>query len=103
MNSNGLVDAIAKRAGVTKIDARSVLNAITGEITDTVKKGGKIMLGGFGVFEKSARVARKGRNPQTGEEIQIKAVKIPKFRAGKKFKDAVNNYKVPKARKAKKR
>jgi DNA-binding protein HU-beta len=90
MNAQTLVSAIAKKAGITKVAAKEVLGVITSEITLAVKKGDKVVLAGFGIFEKSARAARTGRNPQTGEEIRIPASKYPKFRPGKGFKEAVN-------------
>lgn len=93
MNKTELVEAIAKGANVTKKDAEAMLNVFTDTVIKTVKKGDKIQLIGFGTFEQTKRSARTGRNPQTGEEIKIKAAKLPKFTAGKAFKDAVNGTK----------
>jgi len=85
-----LVTAVAKEAGLTKADAEKGLNAITDSIKKALKKGEKVSLVGFGTFEVSHRKARTGVNPQTKEKIKIKATKVPKFKAGKSLKDAVN-------------
>ena len=90
MNKSELVDAISSRAQVTKKAAELSLNAITDAITAELKKGGKVQLVGFGTFETRKRAARKGRNPQTNEEIKIPASTVPAFKAGKAFKDVVN-------------
>ena len=90
MNKIELVAAIAENAGITKKDAEGALKAFTDVVTAELKKGGKIQLVGFGTFEVSERAARTGRNPQTGEEMEIKASKAPKFKAGKASKDLVN-------------
>lgn len=90
MNKSELVDAMAKKAGLSKKDTEAVLNAFTEIVTDALKKDDKISLIGFGTFEVSKRAAREGKNPQTGEKIKIKASKAPKFKAGKALKDAVN-------------
>jgi len=84
-----LIDAIAKKASISKKDAKASLEAMIGEITKSLKKGDKISLIGFGTFEVANRKARKGVNPRTKEVIKIKATKVPKFRAGKALKDAV--------------
>ena len=89
MNKTELVAAIAEQAGVSKKDAEKTLKAFTDVVADELKKGGKVQLVGFGTFEVSERAAREGRNPQTGEIIQIAASKAPKFKAGKALKDAV--------------
>jgi DNA-binding protein HU-beta len=104
MNANDLVEAVADQAQITKVAAKHALSVITDEITAAVRVGQKVTIAGFGVFEKSARSARVGRNPQTGEKIKIKAALCPKFRPGKAFKDAVRKFKegAP-AKKAKKR
>ena len=86
MNKADLVSALAEKTGATKKAA----DALTETITDALKKGEKITLVGFGSFEVKKRAARKGRNPQTGEEIKIAASKAPVFKAGKSLKDAVN-------------
>ncbi len=91
MNKSELVAAIAEQANLSKKDAESALKAFTDVVTQELSKGEKIQLVGFGTFEVSERAARTGRNPQTGEEMQIPASKAPKFKAGKALKDAVNN------------
>ena len=85
-----LVNAIAEKTGSTKKSAEASLNALTEIITESLKKGDKIQLVGFGTFEVRKRAARKGKNPQTQEEIKIPASKAPAFKAGKALKDAVN-------------
>lgn len=93
MNRAEFVEAISKESGCTKKDTEAMLKAFIDVTTKAVKKGDKIQLVGFGTFEQTKRAARTGRNPQTGEEIKIKAAKLPKFTAGKAFKDAVNGKK----------
>ena len=90
MNRAELVAAMAEKAGLSKKDSEAALKAFTDVVSAELKKGGKIALVGFGTFELSKRAARKGRNPQTGEAMKIKASKTPKFKPGKAFKDAVN-------------
>lgn len=90
MTKTELVDAIAKSADLSKKDAEAALKALTETVTKELKKGEKVTLIGFGTFEVGKRAARVGRNPQTGAEIKIKAAKLPKFKAGKALKDAVN-------------
>jgi len=90
MNKVELVEAMAKKAEISKKDAEAALKAFVSTVESELKKGGKVALVGFGTFEVSKRAARKGRNPQTGEEMKIKASKSPKFKAGKAFKDALN-------------
>ncbi len=90
MTKSELVDKIAAKAALTKAAAEKALNAFTSSVTDALKKGGKVTLVGFGTFSTTKRAARKGRNPQTGKEIKIKASTAPKFKAGKSLKDAVN-------------
>ena len=90
MNKVELVEAMAKKADISKKDAEAALKAFIASVEGELKKGGKVQLVGFGTFEVSKRAARKGRNPQTGEEMKIKASKTPKFKAGKAFKDALN-------------
>lgn len=85
-----LAAEVAESAGVTKTVAENVINKITEAITATLADGGKVQLMGFGTFEVKERAARKGRNPQTGEEIDIPAAKVPSFKAGKLLKDTVN-------------
>ena len=90
MNKAELVEALAKETGATKKAAEQSLNAITEIISKSLKKGDKVQLVGFGSFEVRKRAARKGRNPQTGEEIKIPASNSPVFKAGKALKDTVN-------------
>jgi len=89
MNRTELVSAIAEKSGITKKDAEGVLSATIDSITSALKSGDKVQLVGFGTFETRKRAARKGRNPQTGEEITISAATTPVFKAGKALKDAV--------------
>lgn len=91
MNKTELVAAIAEKAELSKKDAEKALKAFTDTITEELKNDGKIQLVGFGTFEVSKRVARTGKNPQTGKAIEIPACKAPKFKAGKALKDIVNN------------
>lgn len=90
MNKSEFVDAIAKETGFTKADANKSVDALVDVITNALKAGDQINLVGFGSFSVKERAARSGRNPRTGEVIQIKASKIPAFKAGKALKDAVN-------------
>ena len=90
MNKAELIDAIAAKTGSSKKAAELSLNAIVDTISGELKKKGKVQLVGFGTFETRKRAARKGRNPQTGEEIKIAASTVPVFKAGKALKDTVN-------------
>ena len=90
MNKTELVAAIAASADISKKDAEKALKAFVDVVTDSLKKGDKVQLVGFGTFEVAERSAREGRNPQTGETMKIAACKAPKFKAGKALKDAVN-------------
>jgi DNA-binding protein HU-beta len=85
-----LVNSIAEKAGLSKADAEKALKAFTDAITDAMKAGEKVSLVGFGTFSVGARAARTGQNPQTGAKINIPAAKVPKFKAGKALKDAIN-------------
>ena len=89
MNKAELVDQIARTTSLTKTDIELVLNSSLDLIKKAVKKGDDVTLVGFGTFTKTKRKARAGRNPQTGVEIKIPAMTLPKFRAGKEFKDLV--------------
>ncbi|MBN1254818.1 MAG: HU family DNA-binding protein [Deltaproteobacteria bacterium] len=84
-----LIDKIAKEAKIPRAAAERALNSFTASVTEVLKAGDKITLPSFGTFLVSNRSARKGRNPRTGEEIDIPAAKIPKFKVGKGLKDAV--------------
>ncbi len=89
MNKTELVEAIAKQADLSKAKAEAALKAFIETTKKTLKKGGEVQLIGFGTFSVTKRAARTGRNPQTGETIKIKASKLPKFKPGKAFKDAL--------------
>jgi len=90
MTKAELVDKAAKDAGISKVAAAAALNSFMDNVTKALKKkDGKVTLVGFGTFSKVRRKARKGRNPQTGAPIKIKATNVVKFRAGKKLKDAI--------------
>jgi len=90
VNKSELIDQIATSADISKAAAGRALDAAIAAIKTTLKKGGEVTLVGFGSFYVGKRAARTGRNPQTGATIKIKAAKVPKFRAGKALKDAVN-------------
>ncbi|MBQ6840251.1 MAG: HU family DNA-binding protein [Oscillospiraceae bacterium] len=89
MNKTELIAAVAEKAGLTKKDAERVINATVETITESLCKGDKVSVSGFGIFEVKAREARVGRNPRTKETIQIPATKLPAFKASKTLKDAV--------------
>ena len=89
MTKQHLVDALADRAGLTKVDAGRVLDALQAVVSDALARGEKVTWTGFGTFEVRTRAARMGRNPQTGAPLHIPAGKTPAFRAGKSLKDAV--------------
>ena len=90
MNKSELVAHIATSAGLTKAQATAALQAFETSVIDTLANGGEVTLIGFGTFKVTDRAARTGRNPKTGEEIQIVASKVPTFKAGKALKEAVN-------------
>ena len=90
MNKAQLIEAVAKNTKMTKVDAENVINNALETIKKSVKKGEDVTLIGFGTFTKTKRKARTGRNPQTGKEIKIPAMTVPKFRPGREFKEAVN-------------
>jgi DNA-binding protein HU-beta len=90
MNKTELIYAIAEKSGLTKKNCETALNATVASIEDALKGGEKVVLVGFGTFEVRSRAARKGRNPQTKQEIQIPASKAPVFKAGKSLKDTIN-------------
>lgn len=89
MNKTQLIDAVATAGELKKKDAEVALNAVVTAITEALKAGEKVQIVGFGTFEVKQREARTGRNPQTGEAIEIAASKYPAFVAGKALKDAV--------------
>ena len=90
MNKSDLIAAIAAKTGETKKSAEANVNSFVEVVTEALVKGDKVQLVGFGSFEVRKRAARKGRNPQTKEEIKIPASKAPVFKAGKALKDLVN-------------
>ena len=91
MNKSELVEAVHAKLGGTKKAAEEAVNAFVDVVTNELSTGNRVQLVGFGTFEVRSRAARKGRNPQTGEEMRIPASKAPVFKAGKHLKDVVNN------------
>jgi len=89
VNKQELVTSVAEKSGLTKKDSEKAVNALFASIEEALAKGDKVQLVGFGTFEVRSRAARKGRNPQTGEEIEIAAAKVPAFKAGKSLRDTV--------------
>lgn len=89
MNKQEMIEAIAKAADLPKTKAELALKAFMETTKKTLKKGGTVQLIGFGTFSVAKRAARTGRNPQTGATIKIKAARLPKFKAGQAFKDAI--------------
>ena len=90
MNKNEFIDKVADLASMTKADAARAVDAVFDAVTQALRAGDDVRLVGFGTFSVSERAAREGRNPRTGEKIQIAASKQPKFSAGKGLKDALN-------------
>lgn len=90
MNKAELIANVAGSAGISKRDAEKAINAFIENIESALKKGDKVQLVGFGTFEVRERAERKGRNPQTNQEITIPASKVPAFKVGKALKDAIN-------------
>tara|TARA_B110000240_G_scaffold1940_1_gene2306 strand:+ start:174 stop:464 length:291 start_codon:yes stop_codon:yes gene_type:complete len=90
MNKNELIGAVASTAGISKSQASDAVEAVFGSISSELSSGGEVRLVGFGTFMVADRKATTGRNPRTGEAIQIKASKQPKFRPGKSLKESVN-------------
>ncbi|MGB0479011.1 MAG: HU family DNA-binding protein [Parvibaculales bacterium] len=90
MNKNDLISQVADDAGLSKADATKAVDAVLDNIAGSLGNGGEVRLVGFGTFSVTHRKATTGRNPRTGEAIQIKASNQPKFKAGKALKDAVN-------------
>ena len=90
MNKSELIDAIAEEADISKAAAGRALDATVAAVTKALKEGEMLTLVGFGTFYVGERAARSGRNPRTGDTIEIESAKVPKFRAGKALKDAVN-------------
>jgi DNA-binding protein HU-beta len=90
MNKSELIDSVAEHADLSKADAGRAVDAVIGSITKALKKGDAVTVVGFGTFQVRERAARTGRNPKTGDTINISASKNPAFKAGKALKDAVN-------------
>ena len=90
MNKTELIAAMAEKSALAKKDAEAALNAFTASVEDALKAGDKVQLVGFGTFEVKTRAARTGKNPRTGESVEIAASKSPAFKAGKALKDALN-------------
>jgi DNA-binding protein HU-beta len=90
VNKADLIEAVAKSVDLSKTAAEKAIDAALAAIRSSLKRGQSVTLVGFGTFRVSKRAARTGRNPRTGEEIKIKAARVPKFSAGKALKDAVN-------------
>jgi len=90
MNKSELIDAVAETADISKAAAGRALDATLDSIAEALKDGDQVTLVGFGSFQVKHRAARLGRNPQTGEEIQIAEARVPGFKAGKQLKDAIN-------------
>ena len=90
MNKRELIEKVAEKNGTSKVEAAKAVNAVIGTMAETLKKGEKIQLVGFGTFETRKRAARKGKNPQTGEELVIPACVAPAFKPGKALKDSIN-------------
>jgi len=90
VNKSELIGAAASSSGLEKSEVSKALEAVIDTISETVKSGDKVAISGFGTFERRERAARTGRNPQTGESLEVAASKAPAFKAAKAFKDAVN-------------
>jgi DNA-binding protein HU-beta len=86
-----LISAVAEKAGLKKVDAEKAIAAFIATVSETLKKGDKLSLVGFGTFSTAKRAARKGQNPQTGKKINIPAATVPKFKPGKTLKETVNS------------
>jgi DNA-binding protein HU-beta len=91
MNKSELIEKIAIGSDITKAAAGRALDSLITSVTEELASGGEVALVGFGTYKVNNRAARKGRNPQTGAEIQIAAAKVPSFKAGKALKDACNS------------
>jgi DNA-binding protein HU-beta len=89
MNKQAIVEMVHEMIGGTKVQAESVVEGIIGAIVSTLKKGDEVSIAGLGIFSVKDRAARTARNPKTGETVQVKATKVPKFRAAKALKDSV--------------
>jgi DNA-binding protein HU-beta len=96
MNKSELIEQVASEAGITRAQANAAMDAFRDAVTGALRQGDRVTLVGFGTFSVSERAARNGRNPQTGATIKIKATKVPKFKAGKEFSEAVKGGKKKK-------
>lgn len=90
MNKSELIDTVAQAAEISKSAAERAVDAMVGAVKSTLRKSEEVTLIGFGTFYAADRAARQGRNPRTGEPVQIPAARVPRFRAGKALKDAIN-------------
>ena len=90
MNKSELIEVVAEAVSLSRADAEKAFNAVIDGITGELRKGGQVVITGFGTFKVSHRAARAGRNPQTGATLQIAAVDVPVFKAGKGFKEEIN-------------
>lgn len=90
MNKAELIAQVAEKSDMTKKDAEKAVSAVLAAIEEALARGDKVQLVGFGTFEVRERAARKGRNPQTGEEIEISAARVPVFKAGKSLREVVS-------------
>lgn len=90
MNKDQIIEKVAEDVGITRSQASKAVKCMFDGIVTSLQQGNKVSVSGFGTFDISNRKARTGRNPQTGEEIQISASRVPKFKAGKAFKEALN-------------
>ncbi len=88
-NKTDMIDRVHSAIGCTKADAERAVEAVIAGITDCLKRGEEVSIAGLGIFEAKTRAGRTGRNPRTGQTIQIKSMRVPKFRASKTLKDAV--------------
>lgn len=100
MNKQELIDNVSQQLGHSKRDVANVIETALEELKRAVARGEKVALSGFGIFHRQDRAARTGRNPRTGEEVKIKATKLPKFRPGAEFKAVVSGAKKAPAKKA---
>ncbi len=89
MNKAGIVDAVHSKLGGTKVQAEMAMDTVLDTIVSCLKKGEEVSIAGLGIFSVKTRAARQARNPRTGETLQVKAMKVPKFRAAKALKDSV--------------
>ncbi len=89
MNKLGIVDVVHEKLGGTKVAAEEIVDLVFDSITNSLKKGEEVSIAGFGIFTVKQRAARQARNPRTGEMVNVAAMKVPKFRAGKALKETV--------------